>query len=246
MRRGEDLLKDNQSTEENRINDMTTEVRTRADAYGFLATLCNQRPDLDLVRRLRSLGGEGFLGQIDPESTAEDIRRGLDEMSNFIAGMEGQSDEEAEQALAVDWTQLFRGLRPGYGPPPPYEGVYWGSNEKKVLQAVARCYQATGVAPFEKAANRPDYIGLELDFLRYLCEQQLEAQQKGDETQLETLQSAEHDFLKDHLGRWAAKYCEKAIEEAKTGFYLGFLHLIRGTVAEAANDQRPISTSRTK
>jgi putative dimethyl sulfoxide reductase chaperone len=199
----------------------------RAGAYGFLALLCNQRPSLELVRRLRTIGVEGFLGMVDGEPDNDLIRQGLEEMAAFVAEAGNRSDAEVEELLAVDWTRLFRGVRPGYGPPPPYEGVYLGADPLQAIQAVSSVYRQHGVAPAsDSSANRPDYIGIELDFLRYLCEQQVAAHEKGDEEAIEQWSRAEAAFLQNHLGKWASAYCDRAAQEAATAFYRGTAHLI--------------------
>ena len=78
---------------------------------------------------------------------------------------------------------------------PPYEGVYLGGDEIKTLQEVTHCYRESGVGSADDAGNLPDFIGLELDFLCYLCEQQAEAWEKGDEIEAQKFQLSEHSFL---------------------------------------------------
>ena len=152
--------------------------------------LCNQRPRCP-VRRLRAVGwrlpgaGRG--------------RRG----SGAGAAADGglcRADQRAERggrtALAVDWTRLFRGVQPGYGPPPPYEGLWRGCDPLVALQAVARVYREQGVGPAGgSAGNRLDYLGLELDYLRYVCEQQALAYEQGEEVAIERWSEAEAAFV---------------------------------------------------
>jgi putative dimethyl sulfoxide reductase chaperone len=214
--------------------------------YGSLARIFNQRPDTELVNNIKAMELDffnQFLGGVDLNS---DVKEGLIKISVFVEQIKDQPKKTVEQSLLVDWTRLFRGLQPGYGPKPPYEGVYLGENENdfKALERVARFYIKHGVTPAENAGNRPDYIGLELDFLCYLCEQQAEAWEKGDEGQAFNFQLAEHEFLKDHLGRWGAIFCARVIEEARTDFYRGFAHLTKGIIEEMANTPRPISINK--
>ena len=240
IRKVEDMVKVIRSMEEEQRNgdggepvleNLAAAAMARAGAYGFLALLCNQRPELSLVRRLRAVGVEGFLGIVDAEIAGELVHQGLQEMAEFVEQAAAQSDGEVEEMLAVDWTRLFRGVQPGYGPPPPYEGVYVGGDPLTVLRAIARVYREYGVAPAEgSAGDRPDYIGIELDFLRYVCEQQAAAHEIGDEAAIEKWSKAEEAFLQDHIGKWASAYCDQAVEEARTGFYGGAVHLIEGVV----------------
>jgi TorA maturation chaperone TorD len=159
--------------------------------------------------------------------------------------MAGQADEQVEQELAVDWTRLFRGLRPGYGPPPPYEGVYLGGDGLQAIQAVARFYHSHGLGPADGAGNRPDYIGLELDFLRHACEQQAGALEKGETGEAEKWQEVEESFLEEHTGKWIGAYCERAIAEARTDFYRGTLRLMGAMIGKRSWDAASGSTMQT-
>lgn len=231
IRKKEDLLKIIQ-VEDIQTTDSTVKADTRAGVYSFLAALCNQRPNLNFVRRLRALRVDGFLSLIEQEEEIEDVRSGVEQISKFITNMAIQSDEQVEQALAVDWTRLFRGLRPGYGPPPPYEGLYLGGDDLKTLQAVAHCYRDNGVEPGNTASNRPDYVGMELDFLRYTCERQAAAWKKGDVEEVQKWERVEHDFRENHLGSWIAMYCQQAVIHAQTDFYRGTLLLLAKMIGQ--------------
>lgn len=226
-------------------NEDIQNAKAHAKTYRALAMIFNQRPDAALVNNIKAMELEFFNQFLRGDDLNSDVQEGLSEISKFVVQIKDQPEKTVEQSLLVDWTRLFRGLQPGYGPQPPYEGVYLGENETdlKALESVARFYSKHGVAPAENAGNRPDYIGLELDFLCYLCEQQADAWEKGDEIQAQEFQLAEHDFLKDHLGRWGAIFCDRAIEEAKTAFYRGYAHLTRAMIQEMANTRGPISNS---
>jgi TorA maturation chaperone TorD len=210
------------------------DAEARAGMYSFLANLFNQRPDLELVERLCELGPDGFDTVTDEEDVSPEIERGLQEMASYISATEEMQIGEVEQDLAVDWTRLFRGVSPGYGPPPPYEGVYseGASNPSEVLQAIMRTYHEYSVDVDEEAGNRPDYIGIELDFLRHLCQSEAEAWAQGQERAALDHRAAQRKFLVNHLGRWAEKFCQHAVEEAKTDFYRGFIRLTQGVLKE--------------
>ncbi|MFW5943505.1 MAG: molecular chaperone TorD family protein, partial [Chloroflexota bacterium] len=189
--------------EETAAGNRAAAASARGGAYGFLALLCNQRPELALVRRLRAVGVEGFLGMVDASHAGDLVQQGLQEIAAFVAQTADLPDAEVQEQMAVDWTRLFRGVRPGYGPPPPYEAVYVEGDSLKTMQSVARVYRHYGVAPADAGAggdNRPDYIGLELDFLRYACEQQAAAHEEGDEEAIERWMVAEEAFLQKHIG----------------------------------------------
>jgi TorA maturation chaperone TorD len=211
----------------------TNVARLRAEMFGFLAHMFNHRPDTEFVRRLRVLGVNAFAFSTQ-DGITRDVSQGLQEMGFYLEVTSEDSEEFVEQELGVDWTRLFRGIRPGYGPPPPYEGVYreGEASPTDVLQSVMRVYHEHAVDLDEKAANRPDYIGIELDFLRHLNECEAEAWEKGEDLTARSVQEAEKLFMINHLGRWAWKFCNLAIEEAKTDFYRGFIRLTKGVLNE--------------
>lgn len=209
-------------------------AQARAGMYSFLANLFNQRPDLELVKRMREMGSEGFSLGVRSGDISAEVEKGLQEMASYIEDTQDLTEEQVEQDLAVDWTRLFRGVSPSYGPPPPYEGVYSKAigNPAELLQAIMQTYHQYSVDIDKNAANRPDYIGIELDFLRYLNEHEAEAWQRGEQETALDLHRAQTNFLSRHLGSWVEKFCERAMEEAKTGFYLGFIRLTKSVLKE--------------
>jgi putative dimethyl sulfoxide reductase chaperone len=206
-------------------------AQMRAQTYGTLAAVFNQRPDSATVHNIKA-AGVGFFTHLRRE-----------EGVNAEVQLREQAKQDIELSLQVDWTRLFRGVQRGYGPVPPYEGLYLGESESdlRALESVANFYSRHGVLPNEQAGNRPDYIGLELDFLCYACEQQAACWEKGEEPEARRWQEAEREFLQDHLSRWAALYCDRAIEEAKTDFYRGFVHLTKGVLKDMSDTSWPVS-----
>jgi TorA maturation chaperone TorD len=224
----------NQSSEDHLQLDAAAGLR--AGTYGFLANMFNQRPDMAFVRRLRMLGTEAFSISTKGEMT-QDVSRGLLEMGSFVESTMNDSEQHVQETLAVDWTRLFRGVSPNYGPPPPYEGVYieGAENPSDILQNIMQIYHEHAVDVDGKADNRPDYIGIELDFLRHLSERECEAREEGEHEAAQKYQEAGRNFLLNHVGRWACKFCELAMREAKTDFYCGFLRLTKGVLNEEIN-----------
>jgi TorA maturation chaperone TorD len=129
---------------------------------------------------------------------------------------------------------LFRGVSPNYGPPPPFEGLYvkGGNNSHEVLETVLRCYRENGFSPDPAFQNRPDYVGMELDFLGLLSEREAEALENGDRSGSSEYLKTIRLFLLEHLGKWCGEFCDRAMVHAKTGFYRGALQLTKGIVSD--------------
>ena len=134
--------------------------------------------------------------------------------------------------LAADWSRLFKGVGKDFGPPPPYEGLYRNGGETcpDVLQELNRVYQRNGLTISQDHANRPDFIGFELDFVRHLAIREAEAWEKNDFEAARKQSSITEEFMDQHLKSWVEKYCEKAREKAETGFYRGVINLVDAVV----------------
>ena len=232
MRKVEDLhnmIKSTQGIAENQNYRLIEETIARAGMFNFLGALYNRRPDCRLVRKLSVIPADDFMSLHEGQASPQ-VSQGLKEMSDFIRTESGLAEEELERRLAVDWTRLFRGVRPGYGPPPPYESVYLANDRGTVetLQAVVGKYHQAGAAIEAGSTNRPDYIGLELGFLGFLADQEAKARQAGEIERGENYARISQVFVADHLGKWAKRFCKVAIGHADTKFYRGLLLLTLG------------------
>jgi len=203
-------------------------AREEAGMYGFLAALVNQSPDASLVKRLRDIGVATLLEDcVDLEPTA---RQGLREIDDYVAQTLGDPEDEMATALAVDWTRLFRGIRPGYGPPPPYEALYRQdiTNPLELLQVIMAWYGHYDLAAAPDQLNRPDYLGLELGFLSHLAEIEARSWEQGDQAAAQELRRQSDRFYVEHLSRWVPAFCQAALPHCQTGFYRGLIHLTQG------------------
>ena len=75
-----------------------------------------------------------------------------------------------------------------------------------------------------------DYIGLELDFLRYLAGKQAQAWRSGQEAEADRLREREEGFLRDHIVTWVPGFCDLMREDAMLGFYQGLAAVTKGFV----------------
>jgi TorA maturation chaperone TorD len=202
----------------------------RSRVYGILAAAYNRQPDESLARRLASLDTSGH--DWPPE-----LREGIDLIEGFVRACEGRPTRELATELAVERTRLFRGLKPGCGPPPPYESVYLGGNGQPRMQAaeaVARSYAEAGVGLPEGLKEQPDYIGLELDFMRHLTEKEARAWAEGDEDAAARIAEQERSFLEEHLARWVPRFCEAMDGAARLDFYRGIARVTSRFVRDEA------------
>jgi len=206
------------------------EIRSRV--YMLLSYFYLQRPNEDFVRKLKSkefMEILKFTSNHFEEEAYPQIMEGLKLIETYVNSIRELSEEEIALDLAVDFTRLFRGVKEGYGPPPPYESVWrgegrvWGEWTQRVLKEYAD--SGIGMDLFDEL---PDYIGIELKFMSLLCFKEAEAIKNNDAKVGLELQQLEKKFLFDHLTNWIPKFCSIVKKEAKTPFYKGVADLTIG------------------
>ena len=176
-------------------------ANARADVYRFLATVFLAPPTVDLMARVR----------------AAEFRAAFSDWVDD-AQWDGIGAESLD-ALVLEYNRLF--AVPGDAYVPPYESVYtdvvdleysrhmvsgagdaptrvgkllWGPS----TVAVERCYAEAGFAVTRAAGEPPDHLGIELQFLARLCDEQASAWSANDVPEAIRLQHVEKEFLKTH------------------------------------------------
>jgi putative dimethyl sulfoxide reductase chaperone len=234
----EDVI-DEGSGEPLRSEDLAVLARSRSQVYGFLATAYNRLPDDQFAQSLSGPELASFLASVEEtEDMAGDMREGWRMINSFIHASQGRPVEELKTELAVERTRLLRGIKPGYGPPPPYEGVYAPTAQDALGQAmlsVKNVYAESGVVLPEEIRDQPDFIGFELDFMRYLTEKEARAWADGDFKEAITIAQKEQAFLDGHINTWVPGFCDVMFEEAQLDFYRGVARVTKGYVQGDAN-----------
>lgn len=226
--------------------DLSALATARSRVYGFLGAVYNRMPDEHFAASLSSPELAAFLSSLGgEEDVPEDMREGLRLIQAFIQASKGVPVEELKTSLAVERTKLLRGIKPGYGPPPPYEGVYAPTAQEALGQAmmnVKNIYAESGVVLPEEIHDQPDFIGFELDFMRHLTEKEADAWAAENNEEVMRITEKERAFLDEHILRWIPRFCDLMLQEAQLDFYRGVARLTKGfvmgeahTTAELAN-----------
>ncbi|MDR1264863.1 MAG: molecular chaperone TorD family protein [Propionibacteriaceae bacterium] len=169
---------------------------------------------------------------LGPPSAA--VARGL-----AAAGL-GLPEPADPEALARDHLRLLGGLRPGHGPPPPYESVWRGEGRVmgRATEAVLSAYDQAG-AWLEGADGRPaDHVGFEIGFLSYLAKCHDEAAGRDDSAARLKAERAWDEFMADHVMMWVPDLC-RTLERADPGGFYGTLAAWLGNYLAAAGDAEP-------
>jgi len=210
----------------------------RASAYALVAWAFLENPDPQFVQRM--LAWRDDPSATSPENrggAAEAFRAGLLQMRGSLEARAGFSPEKIALELSVQRTRLFRGVAPGYGPPPPYEALYRGGDpmsEAALMLELRDFYREAAVWMAPGIVDRPDYLGLELDLMRVLCEEESRAWNSGDAAGAERARRIQKSFLSRHLLPWAPQFCETLLREPGVPFYHALAIILSGLLREEA------------
>ncbi len=220
----------------------------RAQCYGFLAWFFLETPDTLFVERMLSREVSSYLDSLAGEASHVVIA-GLEEMRGWLSAHAGASVDELRQELAVQEAWLFKGIAPGYGPPPPYEAVHrrpGTSVETETLLSLHAFYREAGAELSYASRERLDHLGVELDLMRFLCGEESRLWSAGAFTQAVRYRGIQRRLVNQHLLPWVPGYCERIRAEARAPFFHAVANMLSGFLAEdagllerqATNDRR--------
>lgn len=196
----------------------------RANIYKFLASLYLEKPSEALIEKIADKSLLDELAQIFSESCLSHLRAFADEYSGDI------------ESLQVEYTGLF--VAPFGQYVTPYEAVYRDEREvagKKVKGLlmgestldVKRTIRKIGAEIDKSYRGLPDHIGLELQIMQFLCEQEAEAWEAEDKKLALKYLEFEREFLNGHLCEWAPALTAKILDNTKNNFFRGIVRMTR-------------------
>ncbi len=190
------------------IEELKENAELRSRLYWLLSRLYLERPTYQFLLSLKEK-----LNEIEDSSEGVELIR---------ESLKGELQELSER-LGVEFTRLFRGIKEGYGPPPPYESVYMGEGRVmgETTLVVLRFYTESGLGLMEDIEDPQDYIGAELRFMSLLIYRELEGWETGKKREAFNTMKREKEFLEKHMLRWVPKFCELVEGESGEDFYRG-------------------------
>jgi putative dimethyl sulfoxide reductase chaperone len=210
-------------------------ARDRAAVYRLLSWLLLESPDEHFIREMLDSGIELWLNSGD--AAAAPIAGGLAEIRDFLASRGDEDPSKLCLELAVQWTRLFRGIAPGYGPLPPYEALHRGREgaaQAELLLDLGQLYSAAGTALPQDRPERLDYLGLELELMGLLCSEESEFWLEGNAEDAGGRHDLQLRLLREHLLTWAPAHCELILRETDSPFYRGVASALSGLLKSEA------------
>ncbi|MFN3739468.1 MAG: molecular chaperone [Thermodesulfovibrionales bacterium] len=216
---------------------LSKEAEDRSKVYLFLSNFYLQRPDKNLLERIRA---KDFVHAVRVLLSNEEFANAMRILEGFINSINDIPEREVIDSLAVDFTRLFRGIKKGYGPPPPYESVWRG--EGRIMgewtQKVLESYHKAGIG-MDIGDELPDYIGIELKFMARLCYEESLRWKENAPSKAMRLLEMEKEFLDSHIMAWLPAFLSEAAEDSQTGLYRAILEISQGFIRA---DQRYLSS----
>ena len=192
------------------FNAVTEDALVRAEAYRLLADALIY-PDEAFTARL----ADGYaaklmecLSALDESADAAWIER----FEHFARAIDG-----------VSLADLQRAHRFAFGvaaSAPPYETEYGQPHafrQSQELADIVGFYRAFGFDVGGDVRERPDYLGVELEFMYLLACKQAYAIAEGLVEAAEVCHDAQRKFLCDHLARWIGVYARRLNDQAQGG-----------------------------
>jgi TorA maturation chaperone TorD len=200
----------------------------RARTYAVLSALYLAPPSQELVTEVLQAGLGG--GRDNP------LARAL--VESLRSGTEGRAGSD----VVAEHTRLFV-LPSGVV---PNESNYLDDNRRvggHVTVAVQQFYEAAAARFSGACLELPDHIGVELEFMKFLCDIESQLWQAADLPALDKCVEFQCRFLDEHLLRWHRSLCDRIAGESILELYRAlarltadFLEAERAYVPELARE----------
>jgi putative dimethyl sulfoxide reductase chaperone len=187
----------------------------RRAVYGFFGQAFIHGPNQQFLMALSAEKGLEHLGEIFPDAAYQEelaqVRR------------DAREGRLTLEAAVLDFEALFR--VPGNRYLSPYESVYRSQGPGgggrlcgPETAAVERLYLNEGLGPDAEFSELPDHVGVELEFMAFLCHKTLAAMETGDPA-AQDYRHQQYCFFMEHLGTWGRLLAERLASQAQTSLY---------------------------
>ena len=158
----------------------------------------------------------------------ESICTALEKLGRITNQLKLLPEAEALERVQLEYTSLFLG--PGEPIAPPWESMYFGSEERLMFGPPALQVRSAmtrfGVELVAKYSQPEDHLGLELMLLALVSERDA---RQPDENWRESA-GLQADFIAAHPLGWIGKLSQDADTQNGTGFYAAIVKLIHGVL----------------
>ncbi|MDQ7850646.1 MAG: molecular chaperone TorD family protein [Armatimonadota bacterium] len=126
----------------------------------------------------------------------------------------GQAD-----ALQADFSRLFVAGRDGCAPNESHQLALEPAEATVLNAALEREYADEGVTLHPAAGELPDHAAVEMEFVAFLCDRERAAWRNRHGAEGRRLLLRQRQFLRQHLGRWIARFAREVRRADSRGWY---------------------------
>jgi TorA maturation chaperone TorD len=215
------------------LQEWDTLATARAQVYGFHAAVYFGDIDDLLIENLPNNLFNAASSLEHGEDLTGDLRQGMQALEWFQKSLDGASLAAVKMHLVDEHTRLLKRKKPGAWSDQACEAAYSGLDSPcadALMIALNTAYMESGLKQTERVLARPDFIACELEFMHYLCSEEHAAWSKKDRHRALKSQSLQCAFLRDHLIRWAPRFCDLLATQTRHDFFRGIAWLTKGFI----------------
>ena len=188
----------------------------RSTVYGFFSQAFLRGPSHQFLTALISDEGVANLRDVFPDAAYQQ------ELAQVR--LESREGRLTMEEAVLDFEALFR--VPGSSYLSPYESVYraqsaggWCRLCGPETAAVEQFYLKEGLRPNAGFTELPDHVGVEMEFMAFLCRKAVEAMRKSDLAEVEEYHHQQYCFFTEHVGAWVRLLAQRLASQAQTSLY---------------------------
>jgi TorA maturation chaperone TorD len=193
-------------------------MKARQNVYDLLRCFFLQEP------------AQKFLQELKKEKMLKSLRGYHPELDEGVDLIESVLSSGQLSNFAPDLLLEFSRLFVGPAPIPLYESIYRSSTgllmQEETL-AVRKKYMEAGLILPPGNSLPEDHIGVELEFIFYLCQK---AAQTEDAAGRDFLAKMQYRFFREHLMVWIAPLCDRLYQETPSPYFKGVAKVTKGFI----------------
>lgn len=184
----------------------------RVSTYHWLRQMYLSEPSMEIIEDLVRMAKE--YDENDKISIETDLIM-------FLRSLKNEDLRELNSDLKAEFARLFLG--PNRLLAPPFESVYLSPRRRMMgdeTMNVREKYKKMGMEILENENIPDDHIGLELEFMYYLCYKALEYCKDNANSKyiIENIKM-QNQFISEHLIKWVPSFCKDIKENTNLLFF---------------------------
>jgi TorA maturation chaperone TorD len=188
----------------------------RSAVYGFFSQAFLRGPSQQFLATLISDDGMENLRDIFPDAI---YRQELAQVRRDV-----RTGGLTLEGATLDFEALFRVPGPHYLS--PYESVYQSQSAGgrgclcgPEAAAAERLYLKAGLEPTAGFSELPDHVGVEMEFMAFLCRKTVDAMRTSDCATAQEYHRQQYHFFTEHIRVWVGLLAERLASQAQTSLY---------------------------